>query len=58
MKARHHGTSPCTWEAEAGGSELEASVGYRSSSRMARATQKEPVSNRLPIPELINNKMR
>ena len=39
-----HAFNPSTWEAEAGGSEFEASLVYRVSSRTARATQRNPVS--------------
>ena len=35
------------WEAEAGGSLLEASLVYRASSRTARAIQRNPVSKEL-----------
>lgn len=49
MKAAHRGTSPWTREAEAGGSELEAIVGYRSGSRMARA-KKSLSQNDSPSP--------
>jgi hypothetical protein len=38
-----HAFNPSTWEAEAG-SEFEASLVYRVSSRTARATQRNPVS--------------
>jgi hypothetical protein len=40
-----HAFNPSTQEAEAGRSEFEASLVYRVSSRIARATQKTPVSN-------------
>jgi hypothetical protein len=40
-----HAFNPSTWEAEAG-SEFEASLVYRVSSRTARATQRNPVSNK------------
>jgi hypothetical protein len=40
-----HAFNPSTWEAETGGiSEFEASLVYRVSSRTARATQRNPVS--------------
>ena len=52
MRAGHRGTSPSTREAEAGGSELEASLGYRPSSRTARTTQRKPVSNQPPHPQV------
>ena len=39
-----HAFNPITWEAEAGISEFEASLVYRVSSRTARATQRNPVS--------------
>jgi hypothetical protein len=39
-----HAFNPSTWEAEAGGSEFEASLVYRVSSRTARTTQRNPVS--------------
>jgi hypothetical protein len=42
-----HAFNPSTWEAEAGRfriSEFEASLVYRVSSRTARATQRNPVS--------------
>jgi hypothetical protein len=38
-----HAFNLSTWEAEAGGFELEASLVYRVSSRTARATQRNPV---------------
>jgi hypothetical protein len=41
-----HGFNPNTWEAETGGSEFEASLVYRVSSRAARATQRNPVSEK------------
>jgi hypothetical protein len=41
-----HTFNPSTWEAEAGKiSEFKASLVYRVSSRTARATQRNPVSN-------------
>jgi hypothetical protein len=41
-----HTFNPSTWEAEAGEiSEFKASLVYRVSSRTARATQRNPVSN-------------
>ena len=41
-----HTFNPSTWEAEAGGSELETSLVHRVSSRPARATQRIPVSKK------------
>jgi hypothetical protein len=38
-----HTFNASTWEAEAAGSEFEASLVYRVSSRTARATQRNPV---------------
>jgi hypothetical protein len=35
--------NPSTWEAEAGGSEFKASLVYRASSRIPRATQRSPI---------------
>ena len=39
-----HTVNPSAGEAEASGSELEASLVYRASSRTARATQRNPIS--------------
>ena len=39
-----HTFSPSTWEAEAGGSELEASLVYRANTRIAKVIQRNPVS--------------
>ena len=39
--------APNTWEAEAGTSEFAASLVYRVSSRTARATQRNPISNKI-----------
>jgi hypothetical protein len=39
-----HAFNPRTREAETGGYELEASLVYRVSSRIARSTQRNPVS--------------
>jgi hypothetical protein len=44
-----HGFNPSTWEAEAGGSEFEASLVYRVSSRTARVIQRNPVSKKIII---------
>jgi hypothetical protein len=41
-----HAFNPSTQEAEAGGSEFKASLVYRVSSRIARDTQKNPVSKK------------
>ena len=41
-----HAFNPSTWEAEAGGSEFEASLVYRVSSRTARVIQRNPVSKK------------
>ena len=38
--------NPSTWEAEASRSEFEASLVYRVSSRITRATQRDPGSNK------------
>jgi hypothetical protein len=43
-----HLFNPSTWEAEAGGSEFEARLVYRVSSRTARATRRNPVSEKTP----------
>ena len=40
--------NPSTWEAEAEGSQFEASLVYRSNSRTASATQRNPVSKNKP----------
>jgi hypothetical protein len=39
-----HTFNPSTWETEAHKSELEASLVYKGSSRIARPTQRKPVS--------------
>ena len=39
-----HACNPSIWEAEAGGSQFEASLVYRVSSRTARTSQRNPVS--------------
>jgi hypothetical protein len=41
-----HAFDPSAWEAEAGGSEFEASLVYRVSSKTARVTQRSPVSTK------------
>jgi hypothetical protein len=44
FKSLQHTVNPSTWEAEVGGSlEFEASLVYRGSSRIPRATQRNPV---------------
>jgi hypothetical protein len=51
--------NPSTREAEAGGSELEASLVYRVSFRTARATQRNPVSkNKQTIKSVNKNEER
>jgi hypothetical protein len=39
-----HAFNSSTWKAEAGGSEFEASLGYKVRSRTARAIHRNPVS--------------
>jgi hypothetical protein len=39
-----HAFNPSAWEAEAGRIEFEASLVYRMGSRIARTTQRNPVS--------------
>jgi hypothetical protein len=39
-----HALNPSTWEIEAGISKFKASLVYRVSSRIAKATQRSPVS--------------
>ena len=51
-----HAFNPSTWEAEAGGFLSEASLVYKVSSRIARAIQRNPVSE--PPPKKQTNKQK
>ena len=45
LRVLEYTCSPCTQEAEAGGSEFQAILDYIESSRTAKATKRNPVSN-------------
>jgi hypothetical protein len=49
-----HAFNPSIWEAEAGRAEFEGSVVYRASSKMARATQRNPVSKKQSMSNLFS----
>jgi hypothetical protein len=44
-----HAFNPSSWEAEAGGSEFEASLVYKVTSRTVKPTQRNPVSKNKKI---------
>jgi hypothetical protein len=53
-----HAFPPCTWEAEAGRSEFEASLAYRVSSKTAKATQRNFVSKQTNKPNQTKTKTK